>query len=141
MNWFFNCSLTQTDSRRTYAPACDIIMCSPLVVSAHNFPIHKNMFYNIVMHQHFSKCIQKYLEKIVWYIWSVCQKGVLFHPLSKSRKPWKIDLVKKWNPTWRKEQKTSEKVWIIINKVLIFAVRFAKKIGKSYSFIPSFPFA
>ena len=26
-------------------------------------------------------------------------------------------------------------------KVLIFAVRFAKKIGKSYSFIPSFPFA
>ena len=29
------------------------------VVSAHNFPIHKNMFYNIVMHQHFSKCIQK----------------------------------------------------------------------------------
>ena len=41
MSWFFNCSLTQTDSRRTYAPACDIIMCIPLVVSAHNFPIHK----------------------------------------------------------------------------------------------------
>ncbi len=26
---------------RLYAPACDIIMCIPLVVSAHNFPIHK----------------------------------------------------------------------------------------------------
>ena len=24
-----------------HAPACDIIMCIPLVVSAHNFPIHK----------------------------------------------------------------------------------------------------
>ena len=26
---------------RLYAPACDIIMCIPLIVSAHNFPIHK----------------------------------------------------------------------------------------------------
>ena len=62
-------------------------------------PHARNMFYNIVMHQHFSKCIQKYLEKIVEYIWSVYQKGVLLHPLSKRRKPWQIDLVKKWNPT------------------------------------------
>ena len=39
--------------------ACDIIMYSSLLVSAHDLPVLKNMFYNIVLRQHFSKSLQK----------------------------------------------------------------------------------
>ena len=101
MNWFFNCSLTQTDPQRPYSPACDIIMCIPLVVSAHNFPIHKKY---VLQHPYQStsyKLVSKNMRKNDRYIWSEWIYALLLHPLSKRRKALQLTF-------WQKRCKNSD---------------------------------
>ena len=90
----------------------------------------------------FYKNVQEKLEKIPWYIWCVCYKVLLLHPLSRTGAAmfWHSDrngvgtltyffclgLVSFWNSLLKKqnEKKTSENIWKIWNKVLTFAPAF-----------------
>ena len=92
----------------------------------------------------FYKNVQEKLEKIPWYIWCVCYKVLLLHPLSRTGAAmfWHSDrngvgtltyffclgLVSFWNsPLWKSRmKKTSENIWKIWNKVLTFAPAFKK---------------
>ena len=44
----------------------------------------KNMFFNTFVNQRFIKNVQEKLEKIPLYIWCVCYKVLLLHPLSRT---------------------------------------------------------
>ena len=44
----------------------------------------KNMFFNTFVNQRFIKNVQEKREKIPWYIWCVCYKVLLLHPLSRT---------------------------------------------------------
>ena len=92
----------------------------------------------------FYKNVQEKREKIPWYIWLVCYKVLLLHPLSRTGAAmfWHSDrngvgtltyffclgLVSFWNSPLKKqnEKKTSENIWKIWNKVLTFAPAFKK---------------
>ena len=47
-------------------------------------PSLKNMFFNTFVNQRFIKNVQEKLEKIPLYIWCVCYKVLLLHPLSRT---------------------------------------------------------
>lgn len=92
----------------------------------------------------FYKNVQEKREKIPLYIWCVCYKVLLLHPLSRTGAAmfWHSDrngvgtltyffclgLVSFWNSPLKKqnEKKTSENIWKIWNKVLTFAPAFKK---------------
>ena len=92
----------------------------------------------------FYKNVQEKRKKIPWYIWCVCYKVLLLHPLSRTGAAmfWHSDrngvgtltyffclgLVSFWNSPFEKAEwkKTSENIWKIWNKVLTFAPAFKK---------------
>ena len=92
----------------------------------------------------FYKNVQEKREKIPLYIWCVCYKVLLLHPLSRTGAAmfWHSDrngvgtltyffclgLVSFWNSSFEKAEwkKTSENIWKIWNKVLTFAPAFKK---------------
>ena len=50
-----------------------------------DFPSYlKNMFFNIFVNQRFIKMFKRNSKKIPWYIWCVCYKVLLLHPLSRT---------------------------------------------------------
>ena len=100
------------------------------------------MFFNTFVNQRFIKNVQEKLEKIPLYIWCVCYKVLLLHPLSKSKQRWltlflESGSVKQSFPCspFRKrddgkrkdEKKTSENIWKIYLKVFTFASAFLKR--------------
>ena len=110
-----------------------------------DFPSYlKNMFFNIFVNQRFIKMFKRNSKKIPWYIWCVCYKVLLLHPLSRTGAAmfWHSDrngvgtltyffclgLVSFWNLPFEKAEwkKTSENIWKIWNKVLTFAPAFKK---------------
>ena len=91
----------------------------------------------------FYKNVQEKCEKIPLYIWLVCYKVLLLHPLSRTGAAmyWHSDrngvgtltyffclgLVSFWNsPLKKQNEKTSGNIWKIWNKVLTFAPAFKK---------------
>ena len=104
----------------------------------------KNMFFNTFVNQRFIKMFKRNAKKIPWYIWCVCYKVLLLHPLSRTGAAmfWHSDrngvgtltyffclgLVSFWNLPFEKAEwkKTSENIWKIWNKVLTFAPAFKK---------------
>ena len=104
----------------------------------------KNMFFNTFVNQRFIKNVQEKLEKIPLYIWCVCYKVLLLHPLSRTGAAmfWHSDrngvgtltyffclgLISFWIFPFEKAEwkKTSGNIWKIWNKVLTFAPAFKK---------------
>ena len=92
----------------------------------------------------FYKNVQEKREKIPLYIWLVCYKVLLLHPLSRTGAAmyWHSDrngvgtltyffclgLVSFWNsPLKKQNEKTSENIWKIYLKVFTFASAFLKR--------------
>ena len=104
----------------------------------------KNMFFNTFVNQRLIKMFKRNSKKIPLYIWRVYYKVLLLHPLSRTGAAmfWHSDrngvgtltyffclgLVSFWNLPFEKAEwkKTSENIWKIWNKVLIFAPAFKK---------------
>ena len=103
----------------------------------------KNMFFNMFINQRVTKKFSYSVQKIPLYIWLVCYKVLLLHPLSRTGAAmyWHSDrngvgtltyffclgLVSFWNsPLKKQNEKTSGNIWKIWNKVLTFAPAFKK---------------
>ena len=98
----------------------NIIMCSH---STWVLPAVKFMFYNILVNQRVTKKFQKnshiYLD--------VMDKLSTFAPALLERQSLMIDILLMIKGSENKNQKTSKKVWMLSEKVLIFASAFVKK--------------
>ena len=106
--------------------------------------IQEKYVFQHVCQSAFYKNVQEKREKIPLYIWLVCYKVLLLHPLSRTGAAmyWHSDrngvgtltyffclgLVSFWNLPFEKAEwkKTSGNIWKIWNKVLTFAPAFKK---------------
>ena len=78
----------------TYA-RMNIIMCLSFQPFSPPRPFFKKMSRHLVMFQRFIFSFPKNFKKIVEYIWSVSEKRVLLHPLSRRGEPCGIDMMTK----------------------------------------------
>lgn len=96
------------------------------------------MFYNIVMDQHFRKFLQKSSKKEFNIFGRYTKRAYFCTRFPREESLTELTCWKGVIGPEEKNKKTSEKFWRIINKVLIFALRFAKKkVGTFLSYILS----
>ncbi|MFK2738787.1 hypothetical protein ACIXUD_23135, partial [Bacteroides fragilis] len=82
--------------------------------------------------------IQNIFKKIPFYICLLSPNALLLHPLSKRRTAFNFDMLQRRRTALQNNKNNFLFIWIIIIKVVIFAVRFAER-GPLVVF--SFPFA